>query len=147
MHDSLHLRNVSKLPESIRVIFLVFSSVLLDLKRFFQPTALAAASGSLNDFMQLSIAIVHPDSDLRTQPAAIFALPVLYLHLDPSTIPTPDALDNAARPTCIDAACTACRRLATSRICPYSQIVSMLAGTCDSAPGPGFCSSTRTGST
>ncbi|KAJ7902297.1 hypothetical protein B0H13DRAFT_1882672 [Mycena leptocephala] len=57
------------------------------------------------------MAIVHSDSDLRTQPAAIFALPVLYLHLDPSTIPTPDALDNAARPTCIDAACTALQAL------------------------------------
>ncbi|KAJ7902253.1 hypothetical protein B0H13DRAFT_2513777 [Mycena leptocephala] len=57
------------------------------------------------------MAIVHSDSDLRTQPAAIFALPVLYLHLDPSTIPTPDALDNAARPTCIDAACTTLQAL------------------------------------
>ncbi|KAJ7902278.1 hypothetical protein B0H13DRAFT_2513835 [Mycena leptocephala] len=61
--------------------------------------------------MQLSMAIIHSDSDLRTQPAAIFALPVLYLHLDPSTIPTPDALDNAARPTCINAACTALQAL------------------------------------
>ncbi|KAJ6541389.1 hypothetical protein B0H19DRAFT_315327 [Mycena capillaripes] len=93
MHDSLHLRNVSKLPKSIR------------------STALAAAKGSLEDFMQLSMAIVRSDSDLRTQPEAIFALPVLYLHLDPSTIPTPDALDGAARPACIDAACTALQAL------------------------------------
>ncbi|KAJ6542909.1 hypothetical protein B0H19DRAFT_1310989 [Mycena capillaripes] len=95
MHDALHLRNVSKLPSS------------------FRSTALAAANGSLDDLSKVSMALTYPP--LSSSPSVIWLLPVLYLHIDPGTIPTPDEVDsivaNATRLPCIDAACEALKAL------------------------------------
>jgi hypothetical protein len=111
MHDSLHLRNVSKLPSSFRVTFPL--PPLLDLKRISQSIASAAANGSLEDLSKASEVLAYPA--LRTSPSATWLLPVFYAHLDPSIIPTPDAVDammvTATRLPCIDAACIALKAL------------------------------------
>ncbi|KAJ7657743.1 hypothetical protein DFH06DRAFT_453735 [Mycena polygramma] len=73
MHDALQLRNVSKLPASLRA------------------TALAAAKGSIDALSEIFATVMNPD--LRTLPWAVGLLPVIYIHLDPTNIPTPDALD------------------------------------------------------
>ncbi|KAF7344965.1 MYND-type domain-containing protein [Mycena venus] len=95
MHDSLHVRNVTKLPSPFRSI------------------ALAASKGSVQDLEKMSMALTYPL--LRDQPSACWLLPVFYIHLDPSIIPTPDAVDamvaSAARLPCIDAACVALKAL------------------------------------
>ncbi|KAJ6490240.1 hypothetical protein C8R47DRAFT_1195796 [Mycena vitilis] len=74
MHDSLHLRNVSRLPPYLR------------------STALAATKGSLKDLSIVCEALTR-DPRLCTSPSALYLLPILYVNLDPTTIPTADALD------------------------------------------------------
>ncbi|KAJ6458865.1 hypothetical protein C8R47DRAFT_1203098 [Mycena vitilis] len=95
MHDSLHLRNVSKLPLSLRSI------------------GLAAAKGSLEDLATVYGALIS-DHHL-TSSSAIYALPVLYLNLDPTKIPFSHALDAIATaghlPPAINAASLALKAL------------------------------------
>ncbi|KAJ7156170.1 hypothetical protein C8R46DRAFT_1355914 [Mycena filopes] len=79
MHDSLHLRNVSKLPSSFRSI------------------ALAAANGSLPDLEKVCMAVSFPGFHDGAAGAytVLWLLPVLYIHLDPANIPTPDEVDRS----------------------------------------------------
>ncbi|KAJ7657740.1 hypothetical protein DFH06DRAFT_1297745 [Mycena polygramma] len=106
MHDSLHLRNVSKLPVSLRSLFFRAQS--------FTSIGLVAAKGSLEDLATVYEALIG-DHHLRTSSSALYALPILYLNLDPTKIPSPHALDAIATAGClppaIDAASLALKAL------------------------------------
>ncbi|KAJ7167913.1 hypothetical protein C8R46DRAFT_1191910 [Mycena filopes] len=77
-------------------------------------TALSAAKGSVEDLKAVSVPLFFRRPP-ATEPTIIWLLPVYYIHLDPSKIPTPDAVDKlvstSTRLPAIDAACTSLRAL------------------------------------
>ncbi|KAJ7712616.1 hypothetical protein B0H16DRAFT_1743943 [Mycena metata] len=77
-------------------------------------TALSAAGGNVDDLKAVSVPLFYRTAP-ATEPSIVWLLPVYYIHLDPSKIPNPDALDKlvaTATPLpAIDGACTALRAL------------------------------------
>ncbi|KAJ7129112.1 hypothetical protein C8R46DRAFT_1143817 [Mycena filopes] len=95
MHPALHTRNLSKLDPSIH------------------PLALSAANGSVEALVEICMSVFS-----RTPPTAQDAeiwllLPIFYIHLDLSKIPTPNEVDdivaNQTSLPCIRGACMALR--------------------------------------
>ncbi|KAK7000418.1 MYND-type domain-containing protein [Favolaschia claudopus] len=72
MHDILHVRHISKLPDHIRA---------------------TAVEGSLESLCLVSEAIIDRTTKFPSQRSALHLLPVFYRHLDPSTIPAPEEID------------------------------------------------------
>ncbi|KAJ7086199.1 hypothetical protein C8R44DRAFT_821145 [Mycena epipterygia] len=94
IHPSLLVRNTSRLRSSLR------------------PVALAAVNGSSKDLAKLCVVLNSLPED-----QAVGLLPVLYVHLDPSSIPDPDVLDTiiatSTRLPCIDNASKSLYSLST----------------------------------
>ncbi|KAJ7433626.1 hypothetical protein B0H11DRAFT_2366118 [Mycena galericulata] len=81
MHESLHLKNISRIRGSLRSS----SQSLLDLCK---PLAETAAAGSAEHVLMLQLR-----TSQLSDAQAVLLLPVIFLHLDPAGIPEIDELD------------------------------------------------------